>query len=60
MEGFSEVMATKKISHIFRQFTLLSVILSGFCGPASAQDYDIEVPGLDPITPAATEGATLF
>ena len=54
------MMATKKISHIFRQFTLLSVILSGFCGPASAQDYDIEVPGLDPVTPAATEGATLF
>jgi Amidohydrolase family len=55
-----EVMATRKLSHIFRQFTLLSVILSGFCGPASAQDYDVEVPGLDPITPAATEGAILF
>ena len=50
----------RKISHIFRQLTLLSVILSGFCSPASGQDYDIEVPGLDPSTPAATEGATLF
>ena len=53
-------MTTRKIAYIFRQLTLLSVILSGFCGLASAQDYDIEVPGLDPVTPAATEGATLF
>ena len=53
-------MATRKISHILRQLTLLSVILSGFCGLASAQDYDIDVPGLDPVTPAATGGATLF
>jgi imidazolonepropionase-like amidohydrolase len=53
-------MATRKISHIFRQFALLSAILPSFCGLASAQDYDIEVPGLDPVAPAATEGATLF
>ena len=53
-------MATREISYIFCQFTLLSIIVLGFCGLASAQDYDIEVPGLDPVAPVATEGATLF
>ena len=57
--GF-EVMTMRKIAYIFHQLALLLVILPGYCDLASAQDYDIEVPGLDPVTPAAPEGATLF
>jgi imidazolonepropionase-like amidohydrolase len=53
-------MPIRKTSCIYRHIALLSVILLGFYGLASAQDYDIEVPGLDPVAPAATEGATLF
>jgi imidazolonepropionase-like amidohydrolase len=53
-------MATRKTGRGFCQRVLLLMVLSGFCGPAAAQDYDIEVPGLDPVKPAATEDATLF
>lgn len=53
-------MAARKISRILRRFALLSAILPSFCGPASAQGDDIDVPGLGPVAPAAAEGATLF
>ena len=53
-------MTMRKISRTFGRFAFLSVMLVGFGGPASAQDYDIDVPGLEPVTPMAPDGATLF
>ena len=43
----------------FRQIVVAALLVSS-CSLAWAQDYDIEVPGLDPVHPALTEGATLF
>jgi len=54
------MMPAKRISHI--SFQILFVLLVSWClfNRASAQDYGIEAPGLDPAVPAAPEGATLF
>jgi imidazolonepropionase-like amidohydrolase len=56
----SEMMAMRDSPRTCRQFVLFLAIFWGFCGLASAQDYEIQAPGLDPLASTATEGATLF
>jgi imidazolonepropionase-like amidohydrolase len=52
--------ATRRIRPAVYAAAIGMTVCMGFAGLAAAHDFDIEVPGLDPIVSPVAEGATLF